>query len=88
MANPIKRGLSIRGCSHSTTLPFDSGNCTGETNRANLKYEIRSKDASVDMKLEVVVIPVSDVERTQACSVAGQSRELRPDALIRSSKDA
>jgi hypothetical protein len=35
---------------------------------ANLKYEIRSKDASVagiasvDMKLEVVVIPVSDVE--------------------------
>lgn len=33
---------------------------------ANLKYEIGSNDASVasvDMKLEVVVIPVSDVER-------------------------
>jgi catechol 2,3-dioxygenase-like lactoylglutathione lyase family enzyme len=38
---------------------------------ANLKYEIRNKDASVagiasvDMKLEVVVIPVSDVERAK-----------------------
>jgi hypothetical protein len=38
---------------------------------ANLKYETRSKDASVagiasvDMKLEVVVIPVSDVDRAK-----------------------
>jgi predicted enzyme related to lactoylglutathione lyase len=38
---------------------------------ANLKDEIRSNDASVagiasvDMKLEVVVIPVSDVERAK-----------------------
>jgi catechol 2,3-dioxygenase-like lactoylglutathione lyase family enzyme len=38
---------------------------------ANLKYEIRSKDASVagmasvDMKLEAVVIPVADVDRAK-----------------------
>src|SRR6266496_265981 len=38
---------------------------------ANLKYEIRSNDARdasvarVDMKLEVVVIPVSDVDRAK-----------------------
>ena len=38
---------------------------------ANLKYEIRSNDASdasvarVDMKLEIVVIPVSDVDRAK-----------------------
>src|SRR2546426_2977085 len=37
-------------------------------NMANLRDEIRSndaRDASVDMKLEVVVIPVSDVERAE-----------------------
>ena len=35
---------------------------------ANLKYEVRSNDASdanVDMKLEIVVIPVSDVDRAE-----------------------
>ena len=35
---------------------------------ANLKEEIRSndaRDASVDMKLEIVVIPVSDVDRAK-----------------------
>ena len=35
---------------------------------ANLTHEIRSNgtsDASVDMKLEVVVIPVSDVDRAK-----------------------
>src|SRR5437762_13896541 len=38
---------------------------------ANLKYEIRSNDASdasvarVDMKLEIVVIPVSDIDRAK-----------------------
>ena len=35
---------------------------------ANLKYEVRSNDASdanVDMKLEIVVIPVSDVDRAK-----------------------
>jgi len=32
---------------------------------ANLKDEVRSNDASVDLKLEVVVIPVSDVDRAR-----------------------
>jgi catechol 2,3-dioxygenase-like lactoylglutathione lyase family enzyme len=42
---------------------------TGEKNMANLKFESSSNDArdasvaSLDMKLEVVVIPVSDVDR-------------------------
>jgi len=41
------------------------------TNMANLKYEIGSKDttaasvAALDMKLEVVVIPVADVDRSK-----------------------
>ena len=38
---------------------------------ANLNYEVRSDDATVasvarlDMKFEIVVIPVSDVDRTK-----------------------
>jgi catechol 2,3-dioxygenase-like lactoylglutathione lyase family enzyme len=35
-------------------------------NMENLKDEIRSNAASVDMKLEVVLIPVSDVDRAKA----------------------
>jgi catechol 2,3-dioxygenase-like lactoylglutathione lyase family enzyme len=49
-------------------LTFDLDERIGGKNMTNLKVETRSNHASVasvDMKLEAVVIPVSDVERAQ-----------------------
>jgi catechol 2,3-dioxygenase-like lactoylglutathione lyase family enzyme len=53
-------------------LIFDLGELTGEKNMTNPKDEIRSNDATtaaslakLDMKLEAIVIPVSDVERAE-----------------------
>jgi catechol 2,3-dioxygenase-like lactoylglutathione lyase family enzyme len=40
-------------------------NCIGEKKVANLKNEIQGSNARVDTKLEVVVIPVSDVDRAK-----------------------
>jgi catechol 2,3-dioxygenase-like lactoylglutathione lyase family enzyme len=40
-------------------------NCIGEKKVANLKNEIQGSNARVDSKLEVVVIPVSDVDRAK-----------------------
>jgi catechol 2,3-dioxygenase-like lactoylglutathione lyase family enzyme len=53
-------------------LIFDLVEHIGEKNMASPKYEIRSNDtssevrvATIDMKLEAIVIPVSDVERAK-----------------------
>src|SRR6185369_15358278 len=46
-------------------LIFSSGERIGEKAMANVKDEIRSNDSRVDMKFEVVVIPVSDVDRAK-----------------------
>jgi catechol 2,3-dioxygenase-like lactoylglutathione lyase family enzyme len=53
-------------------LIFDLVEHKGEKNMASPKYEIRSNDtrsdarvATIDMKLEAIVIPVSDVERAK-----------------------
>jgi catechol 2,3-dioxygenase-like lactoylglutathione lyase family enzyme len=52
-------------------LIFDLGEVRGEKNMANPKYEMRNDSAeetsvaSVDMKLEAIVIPVSDAARAE-----------------------
>jgi catechol 2,3-dioxygenase-like lactoylglutathione lyase family enzyme len=59
-------------------------NCIGEKKVANLKNEIQGSNARVDTKLEVVVIPVSDVDRAK--EFYGKLR-WRLDADFDSGKD-
>src|SRR6478609_9494570 len=56
----------------SITMAFDSVESKGGKNMANATYEVQTHDAAseavvatVDMKFEIVVIPVSDVERAK-----------------------
>jgi catechol 2,3-dioxygenase-like lactoylglutathione lyase family enzyme len=55
--------------SHETNLILIEAEGIGEKNMANLKDEVRSNGATsrpgVDMKLEIVVIPVSDASRAK-----------------------
>src|ERR1035438_4271793 len=52
-------------------MVFDSVERKGGKNMANVTYEVQTNDASqasvarVDMKFEIVVIPVSDVDRAK-----------------------
>jgi catechol 2,3-dioxygenase-like lactoylglutathione lyase family enzyme len=56
----------------STNLPFDLGERAGEKTMANVKDAVRTNEvtnasvARVDMKFEIVVVPVSDVDRAKA----------------------
>src|SRR5256885_8925090 len=60
------------GFGRHSDLIFDLGELIGGKNMANPKYEIRSNEtrgetsvAAVDMKLEAIVIPVSDAKRAE-----------------------
>src|SRR3984957_12181261 len=53
-------------------MTFDSAERKGEKNMANATYEVQANNAAseasvarVDMKFEIVVIPVSDVDRAK-----------------------
>jgi predicted enzyme related to lactoylglutathione lyase len=59
--HPVRTYTLIRWRPHSTNLTIDSGERIGGKNMANLKSEIRSND----MKFEIVVIPVPDVDRAK-----------------------
>ena len=70
---------------HMSLMFFDLGDALEEKNMTSLKDEIRSKDTSggsvmrVDMKLEVIVIPVADVERaTQFYARLGWRQDVTP----------
>jgi len=63
-----KQAMTAEGRSHQTNPIFDLGEGIGVKKMANLKDESPNNDASVtsvDMKIEAVVIPVSDVERAE-----------------------